>query len=82
MVSRGQSAQVVVMDRRVKVTGDYVASYISWYWKRNRYGPSVRDIADEFNVSTSTVHRHLMSLVNDGILEVNQGRARTWRAAF
>lgn len=74
MVSSGQGTPLVV-----KVTDDHVAEFIRSYWRKCEYGPSVRDIAEEFGVSTSTIHRHLMSLVEEGALIVNQGRARTWR---
>ncbi len=62
-----------------KVQSDYIADYIRGYWRLNQHGPSIRDIAEEYNVSTSTVHRHLMSLIDDGVLTVHQGKARTWR---
>jgi DNA-binding GntR family transcriptional regulator len=77
MVSGRQGSPLVV-----KVTDDHVTEFIRSYWNKCKYGPSVRDIADEFDVSTSTVHRHLMNLVEEGALTVNQGRARTWRLSI
>jgi SOS-response transcriptional repressor LexA len=65
----------------VKVTDDDVIDFIHSYWRQWKYGPSVRDIAQQFDTSTSTIYQHLMSLVQDGSLEMTQGRARTWRVA-
>lgn len=76
MVSRRQGAPLVVAP---KVSNDHVTEFVKGYWRQWQYGPSVRDIADEFDVAPSTVYRHLMSLVEEGTLTVNQGRARTWR---
>lgn len=63
-----------------KIQDDEVTDFIRVYIAKSGYSPSVRDIAERFEVSTSTVHRHLMDLVEDGKLSVDRGRARTWRA--
>jgi len=63
----------------MKIQDDEVTEFIRIYIAKSGYSPSVRDIAERFEVSTSTIHRHLMDLVEDGKLSVDRGRARTWR---
>ena len=71
----------MVTDSRLKVDSDDLEEFVREYLTRWGYSPSVRDLASQFEVSTSTMHRHLMSLVQEGRLRVDQGRSRTWRLA-
>lgn len=54
-------------------------TYLAQFAHQYGYGPSVRDIAQNFDVSVSTVHRTLLRLVNEGVVMRQAGRARTWR---
>lgn len=55
-----------------------VLRYIVDYWRLNKKSPSLRDIADEFQTSTSVVSWYLDKLVKSGdILPKAPGESRS-----
>ena len=54
-----------------------ILEFIRNYIRRNKISPSVREICEGMGIrSTSTVHRYLHRLEEDGKLEVNSGKKR------
>lgn len=64
----------MVVDRR-----DGIAEYIESYRSTYGYGPSIREIASDQNISLSLVHHYLHQLIKEGVLSGEPSKARTWR---
>ena len=64
----------------LKVQPHEVLQFVRDYHRKTGYGPSVRDLAQHLEVSTSTAHRHLRALLKTEEIRADQGRSRTWRA--
>ena len=57
-----------------------ILNYISDYIKNNGYSPSIRDIAKEVGIkSTSTIAGHLDRLEKKGLIERTYGISRSIR---
>lgn len=53
---------------------DYISEYIS----RCGYSPTVREICNGVNLkSTSTVHHHLLTLVDNGLILMGNNKVRS-----
>lgn len=46
--------------------------FIKSFWDKNRYMPSVMEIADGTKIPKSSVHRYIVELTKQGILKVNK----------
>lgn len=54
-----------------------IVSYIRWYFAKHQYPPSIRDIKQTLNISsTSVVNYHLDRLVEEKKIERDPGVAR------
>lgn len=54
-----------------------VLAYIKTYTKRFRYAPSVRCIADRFDIAVNAVSGHLRQLQDKGYIKRTKGIARS-----
>lgn len=53
-----------------------VLKFITEFQKDNKYSPSLAEIADFFDVSTSTVHQHVSYLRKKGLLKTEKHKKR------
>lgn len=60
-------------------SGPDLVQAILYLTKREGYPPSIRELAEAFNVSVSTIHYHLGPLREDGVVAWETGRNRTLR---
>jgi repressor LexA len=59
---------------------DKVLNAIKFYYRMFGYYPSVRDIAELCGVkSTNTVHQHLQTLKQKGVISMEESKARAVR---
>lgn len=56
-----------------------ILAYVTAYVDRWEVSPTVREIAEEFGINPSAVHRHLTCLRRDGHLDWDDGLMRTLR---
>lgn len=45
--------------------------YIKDYYNEHGYNPSFDEMANEINISKSTVHKYMKKLFNDGLIETD-----------
>lgn len=62
--------------RKTTPKRDRVLAYIRAYFEENGKSPTYREIKNTLNLSVSTVHYHVWSLVDDEIIEVNKFKTR------
>lgn len=48
-----------------------IFEFIKSYIKRHCYPPTVREIADNLEISVSSVHGHMREMIKEGILETD-----------
>lgn len=54
-----------------------ILCFIEDFLERHGYSPNFREIAWEFNCSTSTVHKVLHALKDEGLVDFEDGKYRT-----
>jgi repressor LexA len=53
--------------------------FIENFIQQNDYSPSIKEIAEHFNISVKGADDHIFALENKGAIEVTRGKARTIR---
>jgi SOS-response transcriptional repressor LexA len=54
-----------------------IEMFIHDYWESEQMSPSVRDIAVALDMNISSVHYHLKTLVEQGVIKMHPRRARS-----
>ena len=55
-----------------------IYNFIAQYMEKYGYAPSLKEIGNEFNVSTvSTIHKHISNLIKKGLIKRAKGVARS-----
>lgn len=64
-----------------KENRERILKYIVSYIAKHCYAPKIKEIAKETGLTNSTVHRHLVMLIEDHILETDSeiGDSRAYR---
>lgn len=61
-------------------TKERILQYVEEFTKQNGYCPTVREIGKAVGLSSSsTVHRHLKNLEEEGLIDSKTSTPRTWR---
>jgi repressor LexA len=64
----------ILTDRQTEVV-----SFIENYIARNQYPPSIRDIADNFNITSRGAHDHIKAIEKKGYIARSKKVARSIR---
>lgn len=72
-------AESMRSEKEYKVIREEIYRFIGAYITKHVYAPSDKEIAEGVGISATTVHRHLIDMIDEGILETDE-EPRTQRA--
>lgn len=69
----------MALSKRNEERRDSIADFIDDYQMAHGFSPTIREIAEHEGTSISNCYRIVQSMIRDGEVRAEAGRARTWR---